>query len=488
MTCDQASRIRIIRVKMMKKLHQISAILAITALTIGLVLFALNGKQVRFWTDDYAYSLVAMDGFIEGTRNWYNYNGARLSSFWFVIIIDWFGMNAVRYLPGLTIALWVGSLLFFAGYLLDYVRIKMNWIWRLLAAVLLVYFSVLLMPTRLETLYWRMGTLHYTLPIALTLFNLGLILKFTARDMPVLKTSGLSLLVLLIAFISGAHGEASGAWQTGVYLTAWLILWLYHHREKKSFSITLFIFALAGSLAAILVMAKSPANQWRMEAMPPPSSLGDFVYYTLRYSLDFVVDSIKTQPLPNLVFIAGSLAISLAILPAGVFNLSARHALAAMLASLVISFGLIVFSVSPSVYAGTYYPAPRALSTARFSLLMGTMSAAFFAAAALRNWFARFSAAHWSAIIALLLVFVSLYTVRSYRIPINEGRDLAVKAELWDKQDAQIKAAKQAGEMDVVIKQYDVVDTLNSFFDDPTHWLNKSAAVLYGVNSITAVP
>lgn len=488
MTCDQVGRIKMISANMMKKLLQITAIGAVTVLTIGLVLFALNGKHVRFWTDDYAYSLVAMDGFIEGTRNWYNYNGARLSSFWFVIIIDLFGMNAVSFLPGLTIALWVGSILFFAKHLSNLVRRKVNWMWGVLAALLLVYFSVLLMPTRLETLYWRMGTLHYTLPIALTLFNLGLILKFAATDMSILKTSAIGLPVLIIAFISGAHGEVSNAWQTGVYLAAGVILWLYHRREKKSFSMILFYFALAGSIAAIIVMAKAPANQWRMEAMPPPSSLGDFIYYTLRYSLDFVLDSIKTQPLPNLVFIAGSLAVSLAALPAVGLSMSTRHALTAVLASLLISFGLIVFSVSPSVYAGTYYPAPRALSTARFSLLLGEMSAAFFAAAALRNRFARFSPAHWSAIIALLLVIVSLYTVRTYRIPVNEGRDLAVKAELWDKQDAQIRAAKQAGEMDVIIKQYDVVETLNSFYDDPTHWLNQSAAVLYGVNSITAVP
>ncbi|MHB8933293.1 MAG: DUF6056 family protein [Bellilinea sp.] len=473
---------------MSRKIVIAAALLAAVVLGVGLALFALNGKQVRFWTDDYAYSLVAMDGFIEGTRNWYNYNGARLSSFWFVWIIDLFGMNAVRYLPGLTIALWVGSVLFFARNLLDLVRIKMNWIWGILVAVLLVYFSVLLMPTRLETLYWRMGTLHYTLPIALTLFNLGLIFTFMAKGISGIKTAFYGIVLLIIAFITGAHGEASGAWQVGVYLVAMALLWLYSRKTKQPNSMIYFVFALVGSILAIIVMAKSPANLWRMEAMPPPSSLGDFVYYTLRYSLDFVVDSIKTQPLPNLVFIAGSLAVSLAVLPATGLSLSPRHALIAMLASLVISFGLIVFSVSPSVYAGTNYPAPRALSTARFSVLMGTMSAAFFAAAVLRNWFARFSAVHWSAIIALLLVFVSLYTARSYRIPINEGRDLAVKAELWDKQDAQIKAAKQAGEMDVVIKQYDVVDTLNSFFDDPTHWLNQSAAVLYGVNSITAVP
>ncbi|MHB1120882.1 MAG: hypothetical protein ACYC11_12570, partial [Bellilinea sp.] len=348
----------------MKKNLQITAIVAITALTFGLVIFALNGKHVRFWADDYAYSLVAVDGFIEGTRNWYNYNGARLSSFWFVWIIDLFGMNAVRYLPGLTIALMVGSVLFFARNLLDLVRIKMNWIWGILVAVLLVYFSVLLMPTRLETLYWRMGTLHYTLPIALTLFNLGLIFTFMAKGISGIKTAFYGIVLLIIAFITGAHGEASGAWQVGVYLVAMALLWLYSRKTKQPNSMIYFVFALVGSILAIIVMAKSPANLWRMEAMPPPSSLGDFVYYTLRYSLDFVVDSIKTQPLPNLVFIAGSLAVSLAVLPATGLSLSPRHALIAMLASLVISFGLIVFSVSPSVYAGTNYPAPRALSTA----------------------------------------------------------------------------------------------------------------------------
>ena len=42
--------------------------------------------------------------------------------------------------------------------------------------------------------------------------------------------------------------------------------------------------------------------------------------------------------------------------------------------------------------------------------------------------------------------------------------------------------------MDVIIKQYDVVDSLESLFDDPENWLNRSAAAWYGVNSITALP
>jgi hypothetical protein len=125
---------------------------------------------------------------------------------------------------------------------------------------------------------------------------------------------------------------------------------------------------------------------------------------------------------------------------------------------------------------------------ARFALLGGMMTIAFFVSAILWNAFSRFGENRWLWATALVLVLVSLYTVRSYRIPIDEGQALAAKAELWDIQDAEIKAAKLAGEKDVIIQQYDVVETLISFFDDPDHWINKSSAILYGVNSITAVP
>lgn len=458
------------------------------AVTAGLILFTLNGGHVRFWADDYTYSAVARDGWIEGTKNWYQFNGARISSFWFVKIIDMFGMNVVRYLPGLMILFWVGSLWFALRCGFNLAHVKLHWIWQGLVSLLLVFFSVLLMPTRLETLYWRMGTLHYTLPIPLTLINLGLILNFMTRDSSKVNTVLRGLLVMIIAFISGANGEASGAWQVGVYLAAMIIVWSVNWSKKQHISLSYLVFALVGSLLAIVVMAKSPANVWRSEAMPPPDNLWEFTYYTLRYSLDFVWDSIKTQPLPNLALVLGLLAVSLAVIPNSDLKLSTPKALLGILTVLLISAGLIIFSVAPSVYAGTNYPAPRALMPGRFSFLLGLMGAAGFAGFILRNILPKLPHRYWEIVAALALVMVSLYAVRTYRIPIAEGQDLAVKAELWDKQDTQIKAAKLAGETDIVIKQYDVVETLNSLLDDPDHWLNKSAAVVYGVNSITALP
>lgn len=476
------------RDNVVKKIIIITAILAGSIFIVGLLLYALNGRYVRFWADDYTYSAVARDGWIEGTKNWYNFNGARLSSYWFVGILDLFGMNTVRYLPGLVIFLWVGSFWFTLKKGLDLSGSRVNMLWLALGSLMLVFFSVLLMPTRLETLYWRMGTLHYTFPILLALFNLGLIFLFMARDDSRIGKLLAGVLVLFIAFISGANGEASGAWQVGVYLAALIILWLINRSNKQHLDLSYLVFAMVGSLLAIVLMAKSPANTWRMEAMPPPNNLGEFVYYTLRYSFDFVWDSVKTQPLPNLIFILGSMALSLAVISESGLTLSTRKALLGILAALTISAGLIIFTVAPSVYAGTNYPAPRALMPARFSFLLGLMAAAFLTGFVLRNILSTLTRRYLETATVLILILVSLYAVRTYRIPVAEGQDLAVKADLWDKQDAQIKAAKLAGETDIVVKEYDVVETLNSLMDDPNHWLNKSAAVVYGVNSITALP
>lgn len=473
---------------MTTKLFRITAVLTALVFAAGLVLFALNGRYVRLWADDYTYSAVAREGLIDGTINWYYYNGARMSSFWLVGFIDLFGPQAVRFLPGLVLVLWVGGIWFALKSILDLARVKLEWIWPALSAVMLVFFSVLLMPTRLESLYWRMGMLHYTLPIPLTLFTLGLILKFADHPTSKIKMVLRGILILVATFFSGANGEVSGAWQFGVYFVALVMLWLINRYKKQHFSVNAMFYALAGSALAMIVMAVSPANAYRMEVMPPPANLGEFIYYTLRYSYDFVWDSIKTQPLPNLVFIMGSLALSLAVIPAAGLKLFTKNALKGILVVLVITFGLIVFSFSPSIFAGTNYPAPRALAAGRFTFLLGLMAAAFLAGFVVRDLFPRLTAGSWAAAIAAILILVSLYTVRTYRIPIAEGQDLAARADLWDKQDEQIKAAKLAGVMDVVIQQYDVVLSLNSLLEDPDYWVNKSAAAYYGVNSIAAKP
>lgn len=477
-----------IETSMPKKIVQIASWLAILAFVVGLVLFASNGRFVRYWADDYAYSLVAREGLIQGTGDWYSANGSRLSSFWFVGIIDLFGPNVVRYLPAVVLLLWIGCIYWFILEILGFFKQRIGKEWVILTSVLLVFFSVLLMPTRLETLYWRMATLHYTIPIPLTLLNAALIIYFLKKRSSVLQAAFQAVLVLIIAFISGAHGEASGAFQVGVYILMIVLMWIHNRINKEKHNLGLLFIALVGSAAAIVVMAKSPANQWRMEAMPPPASLGDFVFYTLRYSWDFVVDSLKTQPLPNFVFMLGSAAVALAVFPQFGWSISTRSAIIGIAAAVVLTYGLIVFSVAPSVYAGTNYPAPRALMPSRFTLLTGLMAASFFGSSLLIRLGKRLTKEHWSWVAATLLIMISAYAVRSYPVAVAEGQDLAVKAELWDKQDQAIRAAKQAGQMDVIIKQYDVVDSLESLFDDPENWLNRSAAAWYGVNSITALP
>lgn len=473
---------------MLKKIVHIVSWLTILASFVGLVLFASNGRFVRYWADDYAYSLVAREELIQGTVDWYSANGSRISSFWFVGIIDLFGPNAVRYMPAVVLLVWIGCIYWFIQEILGFFKQQIGKAWVVLTSILLVFFSVLLMPTRLETLYWRMATLHYTIPIPLTLLNAALIIRFLKKRCSVLQTAFQAILVLIIAFISGAHGEASGAFQVGVYILLIVLLWFHDRSSKEKHNPVFLIFALLGSAAAIVIMAKSPANQWRMEAMPPPDSFDEFVFYTLRYSWDFVVDSLKTQPLPNIVFVLGSAAVALAVFPQIGLSISFRSAIIGIAAVLIFTYGLIVFSVAPSVYAGTNYPAPRALMASRFTLLTGLMVLSFFGSSLLIRFGKRLSKEHWSWVAAALLFLISAYVVRSYPIAVSERRDLAVKAELWDKQDQAIRAAKQTGQTDIIIKQYDVVDSLESLLDDPDHWVNRSAAAWYGVNSITALP
>ena len=472
-----------------RNLLRIVVAITIVSLLVGLGLFAYNGKFARFWADDYCYSMVAKnDGILKGTSTWYNFNGSRVSSFWFVAIMDQLGLNSLHYLPAFIMALWITGSTLLISSIAALFRRKIEFHWILLASLLILFFVVYLMPTRLQTLYWRMATLHYTMPIPMTLLNLAWIIRLTDK-----KTSGTrsilaGLAIFLIAFVAGAHGESSAALSVGIYLVVLVIFWISNRVRRENLALRFAIFALAGSIAAVALMAGSSSNEWRLLAMPPPSSLYEFVYYTLRYSLDFVVDSYKTQPLPNFVFMLGSLAVSLAVIKTKEIRFSSKWAALGLVIGLVITFGWVIFSVAPSVFAGVNYPGPRALVPSRFALLGGVFCSLFFLSIWINNLFRRVPQQLWTLAIVIVLLSISAYTIRSYRIPIEEGRYLAGKAELWDKQDQVIRSARAAGEMDIQVPEYNVVDTLDSLKIDPAHWVNGCAAGIYGVNSITAKP
>ena len=208
-----------------KHLPEAAALLGMVVFLAGLSLFIYAGTYSRFWADDYCYSAtVKQFGLFRGLLDWYNTSGNRLSTLVVVALVDVFGPGFIRFTTLAVLALWVGAWLFFLNQLRRLFQWTVAWHWLALLALVEVYFAVLLAPDRLQTIYWRMGTLHYTLPLPLLLINLGLLAGcyrsrgcFRWRGRHIAWVAPLSA---FLAFFAAGLSETFAALQTGALALA----------------------------------------------------------------------------------------------------------------------------------------------------------------------------------------------------------------------------------------------------------------------------
>jgi hypothetical protein len=468
-------------------IDQSAAVLGAFIFLAVLALFAYAGSYARYWSDDYCYSYFARDNHLPASLwNWYVNSGNRFSTLLPVTIGEWFGPRAIRFTPAVVLAVWAWAWVFFLARL----AAAFGWLgprrWLVLLGLVQVFFCVLLAPDRLQTVYWRMGVFHYTFPLALLLFNLGWL---AGRW----KQGGSGWFALgsgLLAFFAAGFSETYAAFQTGVFGLLLLGGMLIAVRRRAGFGRAAgwAAGALIGSLFGMAALALAPSNAMRQAVLPPPDNLLDVVTYSLRYAADFSWYSLRGQPLPTLVFIA--LVTLAAFLAAGgaAPRLSLRRAVAGIVISLAAGYLLIVCCMAPSAYGALLYPPGRALMVARFALLLSLGSAAVFAGLAARGLFPE---RRWQAVqvlAALLLLAGCIYPLRALAPMRQEVSLLAVKAARWDERDAQILAQRSAGIRDVLVRETDVVQTLEDLSPSKDFWVNSCASRYYQVDSITAQP
>lgn len=493
---------------MNRRVVQAGAGLAITVFISGLALFAYTGTFSRFWADDYCYSATLKQlGLIRGLVDWYQTSGNRISTLAVVAFADLFGPGLIRFIPLAVLALWVAAWCFFFFQARRLFRWPVAGYWLVLLAVVEVYFATLLAPDRLQTIYWRMGTFHYTLPMPLLLINLG----FLAG---VFRLSRIHLAWIMplsgfLGFFAAGLSETFAAMQTGLLLlaVAGLLVWFRHsprHACLYRHGILLLAAPLAGSVMMMSLMSLAPANAWRQAVMPPPENPLLIVPYTLRFAGDFILYTVRGQIIPFLVYGLVVGLVGLLAVPTEKPRLTLRAWMVWAGISLLGMAASIVFSFAPSAFANLSYPAGRALMPGSFALLTGLGAVAFLLGLAARQSLLPIVHLKWPAIAAaVLLAALSLYPFRAAAVVGSDIARLSVRAERWDARNGQILSAiiaendgnaenasnaPGAFNLDIQVQQVDVVQSLEDMGPNSSHWINRCAAVFYGVHSITAKP
>lgn len=474
--------------------------IGITVLVLGLGVFAYHGTLIRYLADDYCFSAVLKDqGFFQGQVFWYLTTSSRITVMLAVGVAELFGAEASRWLPFFVLTLGTTSLFFTLRALEGFLPLRLEREYSLLAALLVVFFAVYLAPNRLQSLYWRAGTLTYTFPIALGLVGAALGIYYLRWSQVNGKSEWGPLWVGVIAFFAGACSETYAAVQTGFYIIAGLGSLFLLRGKLPSTSLTLVGAALLGSLLAMVVMVLSPANHSRMAIMPPTPTIPRLVEMSVVFAWDYLRDSMTGQVVANLALLALSFGWGCAVTAyldsrnpeaAQRIALTWEKTLVGLAAIPLVCYLLVACGMAPSAFGESAPPEQRALMISRGVLVAGTAAWGAYLGSACywitEKWREKIFHSEASRIaLIFLLALLWLYPLRAAWQAVDELAPQSAWTAAWDARDLMIRTTAAQGASEIVVPALDSRSGVMEL-GDANLWVNRCAASYYGMRSIQA--
>jgi hypothetical protein len=427
------------------------------AFALPLVVHTAIGSFSRYTADDYCWAgVLRTEGFFNAQALWYTGYSPRYAFTFLVNLVELAGPAIVPVLPAMAIVVLVATV-FWTVRQFGLTRV---------AAVLLAEGAALATletaPDLPQSLYWQTAMLTYLLPLILATFLIGWIRK-GIRTWWAVAISG------LVTFVAGGLSETYLIPQN-VAITLALGIWValaLRHTDCATLRVPHLGAALAGGVLALIFIVVAPATTYRVGGSPADLRLASFaaiatagvqILQLLRHSAPIVLTCLV---LPGIV------AVSQARVNRRTFWLVTACAMITL-----------PFCYFPSFYAQNGNPPARSLIVPG-AILIGYL---LFVGYTFRGLLQRM-AKPWRIVVAALVVVAS---IRVMLVHLPEPALAAQYAALWDAEDQQIRATRDAGQMDVVVPP--LPRNLGEDFVTPDrdNWFNVCVARYYGVRSIAA--
>ncbi len=476
----------------MKTIRVILFSILLFTLSIGLAYFAYLGYFTRFWQDDWCYNADFQRLGLIGTLKGYNYittyASNRFSLTLFSGFLYYLGVVGAQILPGIVIAALLGTNYWFLINMLKIFNRQYSKILPLITAMSLVFFTIYLAPARFQSFYWRSAILPYTFPL---IFFILLAAIITARIVNQSKKSKWIIpTIVIISFLGSGFSEAGGAFFfTGLAISLLLIYWQKTFLPKNILKelVTNISFGLLSSLSALVLMILSPANAPRQIFYSEPASFIKTISLSVQFGFDFIIDSLKSYPLPHLVFFI--LIITASFLGYKKNNhrtLSLISMIKKLLVVLVISTLLTIALQAPSAYIEKNPPADRTFVISRWIILLGVSALALIIAEYMA---ALLKSKVFTIVMTIILSISTLYLLRAiYQTYDYHQPRFERIASVWDERDESIRSQKKDG---VEIIHVQAIDSqflgggVLELYPEP-NWVNLCAADYYQVKEIRA--
>ena len=471
--------------------------LAIFVTLAGLTLLAYMGWYNRYWSDDWCYNLDFKNLGIWGTINTYfmtgkealrGYSNNRYSLTLLSGLLSSTGILGAQITASLVILCWLLGLLWvlfnlskLSGYPSKNILV--------LGAVILLYYTLYTSPQRFQILYWMAG-IHYSFSVITGIFLVGLVMYQLTRET---RSKVLDYLAIPLAFIAGGFSETGCAFLLSGAILALLTAWYWKQKRAawavKAFPTILIIFL--SLLASLVVLALSPSNIARREFLSTEQTAPlTALILSFRFAVDFMIDSFRSQPLPNLMFIIAF--VSLSILSGNSQPEQRNHSFWKTILS-ALAVVVIVWLIISAVQAPTalFYgtpPDPRGKSIARFTMLAGLAVIAWMAGQPVN-----FSDQNKLFIVLALLGMTLnvVYTARSITNVHAELPGFMERARLWDQRDVDIRSALAQGQtrLEVIVIEMKDIHVRDIMSGDALEkgWVSVCGSRYYGLEAIKGI-
>lgn len=397
----------------------------------------------------------------------------RYATMLFIGIFDWFGLWGLRVLPVFLI---LG--LTFSSYLLlkrfsRHAELALPRLSLLAASLALTLLTLSALPNLYQSIYWRAGSIAYTLPvIALNCLLAGLL---KAREG---KPAGyLPVVFGLAACVASGFSTINAAAQFTALGIVFCVL--ARRGRRASAERGLWIGALAGSLLGLVLLALQPGARLRLEQMPPMPGLGRLIYLTLRHSAALVYHSLRDYLPARMAALL--LGVLLGLSGRALAFPSFKKLLTPLLLSALALFLLTAAFCAPSTLIQSAYPEERAQTGAVFLFSAALLVAGFFVGGWLRARQPGFLS-HAPLILLNIGALVCLFLAQS-QLP-AQFSTFRKHAAAWDKREAVILTQKDAGARSLLVPGVDSLAGLMELTPDPSNWVNECAASYYQLDSI----
>ena len=430
------------------------------ALALPLAVYASVGSFARYTADDYCWAgVLRTEGFFAAQVAWYTDYSPRYAFTFIVNLIELAGPAIVPVLPVAAIVVWLATL----TWTMHQFGIKMRY--AVLLAELAALATLQTAPDLPQSLYWQTGMLTYLLPLVLATLLIGWIRRAVVHAH---LTYGSLGLCALVTFAAGGLSETYLIPQN-VALTLALVTCAVGmvRGDARRLALAHLAAALAGGIVALLAIVVAPATAVRVGGSPADlwlalsASIATAAYQVVRLLRYFPLTVLLCVLLPPLLGVHSSTI--------------SRRGFVVVTAAVAITLPFCYF---PSFYASNGNPPARSLIVPG-AILIGYLIYCGHTFGVLAQRLPARAPNVAAAVLALVPIGVAI-------ISLPDVVSAAQHAALWDAEDQQIRANRDAGLADLSVPPLPVYLGENFVSDDREDWFNRCVARYYGVRSIAA--